>query len=78
MLRKKKNEGDIKTQDQIDENAEERVQEKYPSNTQQEELKTTEAQANQARLSALRDKFLIGEISEEQYLNVRKNILKGA
>jgi uncharacterized RDD family membrane protein YckC len=34
----------------------------------------TEAQANQARLHALRDKFLLGEITEEQYLKERRNI----
>ena len=74
MLRKKKDEGNKNSQDQIDDKAEEKVQEKDTSKTQQEELKTTETQANQARLHALRDKFLIGEISEEQYLKERKNI----
>jgi hypothetical protein len=78
MPAKKKNKGDKKNQDQIKENEKEKGKEKNPSNTQQEELKTREAQANLARLHALRDKFLLGEITEEQYLNVRKNILKGA
>lgn len=71
---KKKGEGDKKTQNQVDDKTEEKVQEKDTSETQQEELKTTEAQANQARLHALRDKFLLGEITEEQYLKERKNI----
>jgi hypothetical protein len=78
MPREKKDEGDKKTKDQIDKNAEENVQEKNPSKTKEEEPNTSEAQANQARLHALRDKFLLGEITEEQYLKVRNNILRGA
>jgi hypothetical protein len=77
MLRKKKDEGNKKSNDQLDENQKEKAQEKDSSETKQEEFKTTEAQANQARLHALRDKFLVGEITEQQYLKVRKNILRG-
>ncbi len=76
MLRKKKDKGNKRSQDHTDENAKEKAQEMDPSISQQEESKTKEAEANQARLNALMDKFLLGEITEEQYLKARKNILE--
>jgi hypothetical protein len=73
MLGKIKDKFNKKSQEQADE----KPQEKDPIKTQQQQMLAVETQANQARLHALRDKFLLGEITEEQYLKVRENILRG-